>query len=85
MLIKRVNHKRNYILDVNFKRCDGVPMVKLKLRRARPPGKHENETLKVVLWRLRARSAVPRLAVCGPCAHRGITASTRCMTEESKL
>lgn len=52
MLIKRVNHKRNYVLDINFKQWDGVSMIKTRLCRACPPGKHGSETLNVVPQRL---------------------------------
>lgn len=33
MLIKRVNHKRNYVLDIKFKQCNDVFMIKLRLHR----------------------------------------------------
>lgn len=38
MLIKRVNHKRNYVLDINFKQCNDILMIKLKLHRVCPRG-----------------------------------------------
>lgn len=63
MLIKRVNHKRNYVLDINFKQSSDILMIILKLHRACPQGKHGNQILTVVPWRVEAQSAVPRLAV----------------------
>lgn len=67
MLIKRVNYKRNYVLDINFKQCNDILMIKLKLHRVCPWGKHGNQSLKVVPRRFEARSAVPRLVVWSLC------------------
>lgn len=37
MLIKRVNHKRNYVLYINFKQSSDILMIILKLHRVCVP------------------------------------------------
>lgn len=71
MLIKRVNHKRNYVLDINSKQCNDILMIKMKLHRVCPRGKHGNRSLKVVPRRFEARSEVPKLAVWSLCTYGG--------------
>lgn len=68
MLIKTVNHKRNYVSDINFKQCNGVLVIKLKPHRVCPRGGgNMGQSLEVVPRRFEAPSAVPRLAVWSLC------------------
>lgn len=83
MLIKRVNHKRNYVLDINFKQCNDILIIKLKLHRVCPRGRaqglggHGNQSLKVVPKEVRDSRLTVRFPGlrCGPCVHVGVNVS----------
>lgn len=67
MLIKRVNHKRNYALDINIKQCSGISVIKLKLHRVCPPGETWESKPEGCPEEFEAPGAVPWLAVWALC------------------
>lgn len=85
MLIKRVNRKRNYALDINIKQCSGILVIKLKLHRVCPQGETWESKPEGCPEEVRGSWCGPPACGVVPVYMWGINVSTHCLTEEIQL